>query len=123
MTKYRSKTTIDRFYIKLISYFLLIIFPFSSVAWSEPLDFRVQPDSIPYSPLVREITVPGYLGSIQEVHIPEVTNSQVEFPTIVEIQDAHTSFQAQRQIRDLIAHLHREYGFNLLLLEGGGSAA
>ena len=39
--------------------------------------------------------------------------------TIVHIQDAHCNYAAQQKIAEIIAHLNREYGAQVINLEGG----
>jgi glutamate dehydrogenase/leucine dehydrogenase len=42
-------------------------------------------------------------------------------PLIVHIQDAHANFEAQKNIRNLLAHLSGRCGFSVVFLEGGAS--
>jgi glucan phosphorylase/GT2 family glycosyltransferase/CheY-like chemotaxis protein len=60
-----------------------------------------------------KFSVPGELGSVREIFRGEASK-----PVILHIQDAHGQFEAQKKIRDLIGHLHREHGVRLLFLEG-----
>ncbi|MBI4115868.1 MAG: hypothetical protein HY447_04755, partial [Candidatus Omnitrophica bacterium] len=93
------------------------IFAFSTVAWSAPeVPSAFEIKNIP---LVERIQIPESLGRIEEKYAPTQTLEQIDFPTIVHIQDAHASYDGQKKIKELLEYLTGEHGFNLVLLEGG----
>ncbi len=60
-----------------------------------------------------EIKIPQEFGTVKE------ENWNPSSPSVlVHIQDAHGNYEAQNQIKNLIAHLEKSYGFSVLLLEG-----
>jgi adenylate kinase family enzyme len=61
------------------------------------------------------IHLPSDLGSI-EVHLSKTQKEGA--PLIVHIEDAHSNYDAQLKIRDIIKHLVDESDFSLILLEG-----
>ncbi|MBF0253017.1 MAG: hypothetical protein HQL29_04295 [Candidatus Omnitrophica bacterium] len=62
---------------------------------------------------VDTFSVPAELGDIKYSH--KGTNGKF----IVHLQDAHCNYYAQKQISGLLDHLSKEYGINMLNLEGG----
>ncbi|OGW83600.1 MAG: hypothetical protein A2987_02925 [Omnitrophica bacterium RIFCSPLOWO2_01_FULL_45_10] len=68
---------------------------------------------------ISTFTLPAYLGRIKESwsnsQIPKFPNSR----TIIHIQDAHCNYAAQNQISNIMDYLNREYGINVVNLEGG----
>ncbi len=64
---------------------------------------------------VGDIVIPEDLGFIRERYTSPNSNS----PLVVHIQDAHASADAQHNIRSIIEFLNHQYGFSLVLLEGG----
>lgn len=63
---------------------------------------------------VAKVTVPDQYGSIAEVY-SDGTNGK----TIIHIQDAHVNYEAQKSLARLVEHLIKNYGFKLILVEGG----
>lgn len=63
----------------------------------------------------QEITVPSELGYIIETR-PGATDRAT--PIIVQIQEVHTDYQAQRRLAGMLDHLVRQYGLKLVLVEG-----
>ncbi|MCB9799966.1 MAG: hypothetical protein H6757_04330 [Candidatus Omnitrophica bacterium] len=58
-----------------------------------------------------QLSIPAELGTIQNLH----TGSG---PSIIHIQTAHGQYQIQKNIQKILKHLSKEYGIDLLLLEG-----
>ena len=61
---------------------------------------------------LNEITIPDQYGSIIETH--EGANGKL----IVNIQDAHANYEAQKNIAAIIESLIDNYNMNLVLMEG-----
>jgi len=70
------------------------------------------------SGLGREIKIPDQLGNIQEVFNASYQISSGE-PTIIQIQDAHCNYEAQKNLAKILEYLIKEYKLNLILVEGG----
>lgn len=101
---------------KIISCVLLVIFTVTQLergAWAYA---AAGPSfsEVPSAASVFQIDLPPELGTVQEVH----SNSG---PVIVQVQTAHGSFEAQKNIQAILRHLKNTYGFDLLLLEGSSS--
>gem|GEM_PF-4105810 len=60
-----------------------------------------------------EVKVPQELGTVKEEYWNHGSAAM-----LVHIQDAHGNYEAQNQIKNLIAHLEKAYGFSALFLEG-----
>lgn len=57
--------------------------------------------------------LPKYLGEIKESHVAGSGR------LVIHIQDAHCNYAAQHQINDIIAYFGKEYGIDMVNLEGG----
>jgi len=57
------------------------------------------------------LALPSELGSIEASHAGTG-------PLVIHIQEAHGNPEAQEKIRQILHHLHKEYGIDLVLLEG-----
>lgn len=99
---------------KFISSFILTAY----IVTQTGADARVWAASAPsFASAVKpafEISLPADLGTVQEIN-------SGSGPVIVQIQTAHGSFEAQKNIKAILSHLKKSYGFDLLLLEGSGS--
>lgn len=65
----------------------------------------------PYS-----ITIPQAWGNIEEVF-----QGLPDKPLVVHIQDAHSNYEAQVSIKNILGHLHKEYGMNVVHVEGAST--
>lgn len=102
---------------RLLAALTLIFFSLNSLAYAAPnIGLRASPPEIHYENLLSRIVIPEELGTVQERFL---SRSLKPAPLVVHIQDAHANFEAQRNIQALIEHLHKTYGFSLVLLEGG----
>lgn len=93
---------------RVTTWVVLFCFAGTNLSWGVPaagLDIR-----LPRA----EIKIPQELGAVSEEYVNPGTSS-----ILVHIQDAHGHYEAQNQIKNLIAYLEKTYGFSLLLLEGG----
>ena len=65
-------------------------------------------------PSVAQVSIPSELGSI------ELSKSNsLSKPSVFYIQDAHAILDAQKNIKSLIDYLRKQYGADLIALEGG----
>ncbi len=62
---------------------------------------------------VETFTLPSHLGEVRHVHRGHSDR------IVIHVQDAHCNYFAQSKIADIIGYLNREYGVNMLNLEGG----
>jgi len=65
---------------------------------------------------VETVILPQNLGSIKYTHRADSDK------TVIHIQDAHCNYAAQHVIADIIEYFHKEYGINVVNLEGGQKA-
>lgn len=63
---------------------------------------------------VDTFVLPEYLG-----YVRQAVNAAPGKPTIIHIQDAHCNYAAQHKIANIIGLLNKEYGINIVNLEGG----
>ncbi len=68
------------------------------------------------NPQVSDIFVPAELGYILETSEPA---SATASPLIIHIQEAHTNYEAQRNIIGILERLVQQHGLKLILVEGG----
>ncbi len=61
------------------------------------------------------LEIPLGLGSIDKVVF-----AKNDAPLIVHIQEAHSNYDAQKNIQAILEHLYQSYGINLVLMEGAG---
>ncbi len=83
---------------------LASVFAFAQLAFSQIL---ASSDSI---------RIPESLGYIIERHPASAASPS---PTILHIQEAHTNYEAQKHISEILEHLVQDYGLKLILVEGG----
>lgn len=62
------------------------------------------------------LIIPEKLGKVEEVF-----QGLPGSPVIVHIQDAHANYEAQVNIKNILAHLSKNYNMNLIQLEGASS--
>ena len=74
---------------------------------------------VPYDALINKIVIPQELGTVQERFDGGGIAPNQQIPLVVHIQDAHASYEAQKNIQALVRYLNEQYGFSLVLLEGG----
>ena len=109
--------------IRVIACITLIAFLFTSI----PTDLvqaavsESRPTQRSNDPLdTKSFSLPPELGTIQSSWSSSKSQTPVsKLTTIIHIQDAHCNYSAQRKIADIIGHLNKAYGINLVNLEGG----
>ncbi|MCK9594245.1 MAG: hypothetical protein PHH68_07210 [Candidatus Omnitrophica bacterium] len=70
------------------------------------------------NPVIQGFTIPSQLGSVKEVF--EAENSHLGAPkTIIQIQDAHCNYEAQKNLAGIIDYLVKEKKLRLIMVEGG----
>ena len=89
----------ERKIIKLIASVVIVLFTFTTVSWAGPNR-------------VYTIKVPEELGQVKERY--QGTSDEV----VVHMQDAHTSFQAQKNLCNLIEYFVNKKGVNVVAVEG-----
>ena len=108
----------EHFFLRTISFILLICVSTTELARSQP-SIGIQthsPEHEILSPKWANFEIPKELGVVKEI-IP-AHSSKSESPLVLHIQDAHGSYEAQVNIKKIIAHLVKDYGFSLILTEG-----
>ena len=60
--------------------------------------------------------IPEAFGKVSEI-IPAAPAS----PVLIHIQEAHANYDAQKNIRNILQHLSKNYGVKLILMEGAGN--
>ena len=103
-------------YKRLLSFIIFIYFTlFSTFSYAQGVNLKTV-DGIPFSGQI-PIEIPQELGKVHPYSFP--IYSSADKPLIVHIQDAHGQIEAQKNIVKILEHLHSDYGFNTLFLEGG----
>jgi len=62
---------------------------------------------------LNEFRLPSSVGEVKETYLG--TNGK----TVIHIQDAHCNYSAQNSIKNIVSYLNKDYGVNLIGLEGG----
>ncbi|MCX5708744.1 MAG: hypothetical protein NTY14_07255 [Candidatus Omnitrophica bacterium] len=70
------------------------------------------------STLLTDLKIPSQIGSIKEVFENNSLNS-LSTPTIIQIQDAHCNYEAQKNLATILEYLIKEKNVKLVLVEGG----
>jgi hypothetical protein len=104
---------------QITSALVSLLLVFSNVTWAAPDVSASRPS------FFHQIHLPESVGRVREVFIPEsqpVPASSPERPTdspaVILVQDAHTSYEAQKNIKEILEYFHKQHGLDLLLLEG-----
>lgn len=64
----------------------------------------------------RSFSIPPELGKVSEIVAMPQSPS-----LLIHIQEAHANYDAQKNIREILGHLNKNYGVRLILLEGAGN--
>lgn len=65
--------------------------------------------------VLRNLEIPAELGFIKETHVPKTPTEKM----IINIQDLHCNYKAQKNIAGILAYLTQTYGIKLISVEGG----
>jgi|GEM_PF-2423858 len=102
---------------KSFSLVTAILFLTQTIAYSAPVSLLTPPLHTKFSSLELSLEIPKPLGQIEEIYqAPESTAA------IIHIQDAHGSYEAQKNIRDILRTLVTQQNFKLILVEGAQTA-
>src|SRR3989338_7948926 len=105
--------------LKSLSLATVIIFTVSNATgFAQPfLTTLTEPVSRTTPSLSQSLTVPAEFGRISDVYTaPGVGQSKEKL--VVYIQDAHSNYDAQKNIQNLLAYLSEHYGIKLIGVEG-----
>ncbi|MBU4304610.1 MAG: hypothetical protein KJ893_03140, partial [Candidatus Omnitrophica bacterium] len=114
-----------RLFFQKISYFLLISLFFIPPAHAQESSFlktkietinRTQMSGLErVKQVLRNLEVPKDIGFIKEVHVPNNPAGEM----VINIQDLHCNYPAQKNIAKILDHLCTTYGIRLISVEGG----
>ncbi len=105
--------------LKGIAICVVFCFTFTTLASSAPiLELPIHKNEIAISPLAALIEIPESLGTIKERFAPDFRDGSGEPAAIIHIQDAHANYEAQVNTKKILEHLKKEYGVDLVFLEG-----
>jgi hypothetical protein len=66
---------------------------------------------------LKNFQIPSQFGTVKEIF--EAQNSQASSPIIIQIQDAHCNYEAQKNLAAILDYLAREKKLRLIMVEGG----
>lgn len=97
----------------------------TTVAWSAPALPAVsllQPgeiiaDGVYVPTLIDQLELPEALGAVGRRHLSNTSSTSSS--SIILVQDAHSSYEAQQNIKGILEHLSVQYDADLFFLEGG----
>ena len=101
----------------LISFTLSTVSPQGDLAHAQSIPAALAETHVNPGELLDSLTLPGALGTIQERFSGE--DQAGEKPLILYLQSAHTNLDSETNTRKIIGYFEKEYGLNLILLEGG----
>jgi len=122
-TRTQNQRTCPRF-LKATALVVSFCFATTTIAWSAPeitLPLSGFGRDVVIQALADKIDIPEDIGQIQERYVATVGARRavpLQASTIVHIQDAHAHYEAQRNIQKMLERLNKEYGFDLIFLEG-----
>lgn len=100
---------------KSIALVLVFTFTFSNLGLANIATAGNSASEVNIPSLAARIEIPETYGTISGRFIPSETGAG----TIIHIQDAHASLEAQEHIRQTLHYLKAQYGFDFVLVEGG----
>ncbi|MFH1093108.1 MAG: hypothetical protein V1739_03000, partial [Candidatus Omnitrophota bacterium] len=65
--------------------------------------------------VLRNLEIPQEIGFVKDVHVPANSSGKL----IINIQDLHCNYKAQKNIAAIIDHIIKTYGLRLISVEGG----
>lgn len=71
---------------------------------------------ISVSASLKDLTIPSSFGIIKEIHEP---SDALDSPEIIQIQDAHCNYEAQKNLAHILEYLIKERKLRLIMVEGG----
>lgn len=103
---------------RIISLGTLLVFFVQTVCFSAPVTGETaawgRPDlAVPEGDSIRPLEIPSELGTVENLSAGSRGKG-----LLVHIQNAHGSYEAQKNIRKIIGYLTDRYGFKVLFLEG-----
>ncbi len=71
---------------------------------------------VPVKASLKDLTIPSSFGIIREIHEPI---DALDSPEIIQIQDAHCNYEAQKNLAQILEYLIKERKLRLIMVEGG----
>lgn len=101
--------------ITLAAFFVNICY--CDIAWADPADQSITIKEL--NP--RTFAIPQSLGTVRDAWAPDpsVFRHGKTSPIIIQIQDAHCNYSAQKKIFEIIEYINDNYGIDIVNLEGG----
>jgi hypothetical protein len=70
------------------------------------------------STILTDLKIPSQIGSIKEIFENNLLGPS-STPTIIQIQDAHCNYEAQKNLATILEYLIKEKNVKLVMVEGG----
>ena len=100
-------------FCRVLVWLVIFSFIFSDLGWTFS---ALNPSEIHTPELAKQITIPSSIGHIKEVFTSQYPETSTA--TIVFIEDAHSHYYAQKNIKKILKHLEENFDFKNLFLEG-----
>gem|GEM_PF-5775634 len=91
---------------------ITVLFTFDTICWSAP-GLSAAGGDFPENLNHLQVSIPSDMGEVRAFY-----RAPGSARFVVHIQDAHGNYEAQQNIRNLLAHLSDRYRFNLVFKEG-----
>src|SRR3990167_8451765 len=107
--RHTEKKTTAIFSQKTTALLLTLVFSTTTVLGATPLANPPFPST--ERNLITSLQIPAKFGTVSEYG--GASEARLSGPVIIHSQDAHGQFDAQENIKLLLRHLERDYGFRL----------
>ncbi|MDD5084597.1 MAG: (d)CMP kinase, partial [Candidatus Omnitrophica bacterium] len=113
----------EKTFLKVISIIVVVTFTATNIAWGQP-DFAHSASSVPHQIACQNaLDIPKELGIVdQDNHYSLSTNDYSLVPDVIYIQSAHTHFEAQSKIAEIIKRVAAGTGAKTIAVEGASGS-
>ncbi|MCX5677849.1 MAG: hypothetical protein NTY76_01950 [Candidatus Omnitrophica bacterium] len=115
--------TLTAFFVNLFFYDLALLRPLGFVgrAWADSASAELISQSIIKELDPKTFALPQSLGTIKDAWTVALSAFRREHPSpiVIQIQDAHCNYNAQKKIAEIIKYINDNYGIRAINLEGG----
>ena len=101
--------------LKLAAWVTVLVFSVTNTGWSAPGGIvSAGPRNLSSPVIPQTIEIPAELGTVETQY-----KASKDAPFVIVLQDAHAIVDAQLQAQKLLSYFQKQYGIDLVALEGG----
>jgi predicted Rossmann-fold nucleotide-binding protein len=115
--------------MRTVALAVVCLFTFTTIAESAPIlhpGYGMGGTEIAIDSALEKMSIPSEYGTVKEIHIARRFSSQdkarrdlAPAPVVIQIEDAHSQRDAQKNINNLTRYLSETYGIKTIFVEGG----